>query len=1077
MGQVYLAEDTILDRPVAVKFILDAQPGNDARRELLAEARAVARLSHPNVLVVHRVGEVDDHPYLVTELLRGQTLLELHKPVPCEQAIAVGLRVARGLAAAHRKGVLHRDIKPENIMLCDDGGVKLLDFGLAILTSSAADDSNDGQPGTPLYMAPETLRGAPATCRSDVYSAGAVLYELSAGLAPREALPEGASLDVWIAGATPPLHTRAAGVDPRFAAIVDRCLDPDPGERFASADALGDALAAIFADGAAAAVPAGNPYRGLTPFDTEHRALFFGRGAESRAVLDRLRADGIVVVTGESGVGKSSLCRAGVLPLVADGALADRRVTLTATIVPGRRPLGTLTSALAAALALDEATLAAGPLDDHQALARRVRAALGPERGLVLFVDQLEELCTLADPDEAASFAEALAAMIASTAGVRALLTVRSDFFARLTAIAHLGEDLARSLYVLRPLSADGVRAAITAPALRQGLCFEPASFVDTLVDAARSTGGLPLLQFALAELWEASANSGQLTAEALDRLGGVSGALARHANDVLFGLRGEARTAARVVLLRLVTPERTRARRTARELDADQPAIGEAIEALVRGRLIVAGEAEGETAYELSHEALIAEWRTLGAWIEETHDQKSILHDLEQAAALWSRRGRRREETWTGDALSHAALRATRGIEQIPTLVRDFLDAGLERRRGEQRRRRLLIGASLGALALLTMASSAAMLAFRAKEQEAIRQQQEIRLAAADLGDIDLVLEPFDWDDERQRAIAAAAPPELDFNLYAASADPRRGPGRRYGDNDLRRSRRRNDGSALTEHIEARSGAVVLEIVGRGACGPSWISLQRLPGYTDRVSKGSVELRIPVPTCQASRAGTVIIPAGPFLLNTGAPEAEEGDADAHAELPAYAIDRREVTRAAFDRYAALEALTGDAAARTSFLDLNGPGGEGLPIVGLDAFTAERYCRFLGKELPTVDQWQKAMRGGLEVAGRENPNPKRLKPWSGPVSRHPANIEGGDAFPYLAPGGSFPEDTSPYGVVDMAGNVSEWSREESTAPTLRGLRVILGANWGTPPDHTGWRNKRPNRYLDFAVGARCVLER
>ena len=131
MGSVYLAHDDVLDRPVAVKFIGNVAPDAEDRDRFLVEARAVARIQHPNVMVIYRVGELEGHPFLITEYIRGKSLSELTVPLPWRKVLELGIGLARGLATAHRMGVLHRDIKLANAVLGEGGEVKLLDFSLA----------------------------------------------------------------------------------------------------------------------------------------------------------------------------------------------------------------------------------------------------------------------------------------------------------------------------------------------------------------------------------------------------------------------------------------------------------------------------------------------------------------------------------------------------------------------------------------------------------------------------------------------------------------------------------------------------------------------------------------------------------------------------------------------------------------------------------------------------------------------------------------------------------------------------------------------------------------------------------
>jgi serine/threonine protein kinase len=138
MGSVYLAHDDVLDRPVAVKFIGNVAPDAEDRDRFLVEARAVARIQHPNVMVIYRVGELEGHPFLITEYIRGKSLSELTVPLPWRKVLEMGIGLARGLATAHRMGVLHRDIKLANAVLADDGEIKLLDFSLAKLLDEGA---------------------------------------------------------------------------------------------------------------------------------------------------------------------------------------------------------------------------------------------------------------------------------------------------------------------------------------------------------------------------------------------------------------------------------------------------------------------------------------------------------------------------------------------------------------------------------------------------------------------------------------------------------------------------------------------------------------------------------------------------------------------------------------------------------------------------------------------------------------------------------------------------------------------------------------------------------------------------
>jgi formylglycine-generating enzyme required for sulfatase activity/predicted Ser/Thr protein kinase len=679
MGMVYLAYDTSLDRHVAVKFIADSQPKPWVQRYFENEARVLARMQHPNVVSVLRVGRVGEHPYIVSEYVTGSSLAELPMPIPWRQALGLGLGLVRGLAEAHRQGVLHRDLKPSNVLVTETGEVKLLDFGLAEPIDEGADAALSSSriiAGTLPYMAPELLAGTPATPRSDIYALGLVLRELCTGVPPRAASstePE------------PPPPARAPIIDPDFAAIIQQCCAPAPRDRFGSAEALSEALERLAQNTAPMPLPAGNPYRGLEPFEAEHRALFFGRDADIRAVLERLRYQSLVLVAGDSGAGKSSLCRAGVLPQVAAGVLEEGREMATVTLWPGRRPLDALAAVLAPILGRKEEELVRLLADTPAWLGRALREAHQFRQGLLLFVDQLEELITISETAQAEHFARIIGELSLPAAGVRVLMTVRGDFLTRVCALPGLGEEAERGLYILRPLSAEGVREAIVGPARRRGVVFESEELVQTLVaSTARGAGSLPLLQFALAELWgRRDAARGCITRTELEEMGGVAGALSRHADRVLERMSSAAHGAARSLLLRLVTAEGTRVERGEKELvEGSEGSAHAALRTLVEGRLLHTRTVGGEARWEIAHDSLIESWGTLRDWLDDDIGHRVVRKRLEEASTEWERLGMTREVLWVQRQLDE-----TRSLEPstLGPRERAFLAASHRRRVRQQ--------------------------------------------------------------------------------------------------------------------------------------------------------------------------------------------------------------------------------------------------------------------------------------------------------------------------------------------------------------------------------------------------------
>ena len=249
MGEVYRAHDTRLNRDVAIKILPSSFSADPDRLQRFAqESRAAAALNHPNILSIYDIGEDRGAPYVVSELLEGETLRERLRPgaLSSRKATDYAQQIAKGLAAAHEKGIVHRDLKPENLFITNDGRVKILDFGLAKFTRPEADVSDDAPTmqvateagtvlGTAGYMSPEQVRGKPADSRSDIFSFGAILYEMLSGKRAFHGDSAADTMSAILKEEPADLSETNRNVSPALERIVRHCLEKNPAERFQSA--------------------------------------------------------------------------------------------------------------------------------------------------------------------------------------------------------------------------------------------------------------------------------------------------------------------------------------------------------------------------------------------------------------------------------------------------------------------------------------------------------------------------------------------------------------------------------------------------------------------------------------------------------------------------------------------------------------------------------------------------------------------------------------------------------------------------------------------------------------------------
>ncbi|HSR99879.1 MAG TPA: serine/threonine-protein kinase, partial [Kofleriaceae bacterium] len=577
MGQVYLARDVVLGRSVALKIVGPSKAGVSTVR-FLHEARAIAKLNHPNVVQLYDFGEYRRGLYLALEYVEGDTLRERaqHGALGLDEALRHARAIADGLAHAHAAGVYHCDLKPSNVMVGKDGRVRVVDFGIARTGENAAST----QSGSPDWMAPEQWAGAPLTDRVDSWALGIVTAQLLTGAHPlgsdssrrREAALE-------MAHAAPPPFD-GDGVPPAVVDLIRRSLEREPTLR-PSASEWARVLDSVIIDGRSDAVVEDGPYRGLAAFDEKHARFYFGRELEIDAFLERLRDTPHLPIVGPSGAGKSSFLHAGVIP-----RLRAREPWTVIGFRPGTDPIGALARQVHAATAshgsagarstpggsakwIDDArgrgearpserqrkaqiqAFRAELLETPTLLAARLATIAGMLGTRVLLaVDQLEEAFTQgASETERERFVQMLVAAVDDPLDpVRVVVTVRDDFVGKLAGL--------RSLFVVKRLGTDDLRRTITGPLARYDYQFDDLAIVDDLlaeVGSADATN-LPLLQFACRTLWDGRDAVRRLLLRTTYReMGGLAGALARHADHAVTELSPDELRTARQLLLRLV--------------------------------------------------------------------------------------------------------------------------------------------------------------------------------------------------------------------------------------------------------------------------------------------------------------------------------------------------------------------------------------------------------------------------------------------------------------------------------------------------------------------------------------------
>jgi WD40 repeat protein len=797
-GEVYRAYQPAVGREVAIK-VIQPQYANDPDfiRRFEVEAQLVARLEHPYIVPLYDYWREPDGAYLVMRYLRAGSLRDALNRSAWTPEMALRLldQIASALMAAHRQGVIHRDVKPENILLDEDGNAYLTDFGIAKDIERFTRQSKTGSiTGSLAYISPEQVQSKPVASGSDLYSLGIVLYEVLAGEHPFSGETPSGLLLKHLNEPVPSLHGR--GLPPALDDVIQHATAKDPTQRYAdmlafAADfraALGKNIPTAAGPELEAPLAAPNPYKGLHAFQEADAPDFFGREALIERLLQRMKDDSplsrFLAVVGPSGSGKSSVVKAGLLPALRRGMIPGSHEWYVVEMVPGAHPLEELEIGLIRIAADKPAGLMEQLRRDERGLLRAARLVLpSDDATLLLILDQFEEIFTLVEnKPEATHFLNSLyAAVTDPRSPVRVLLTLRADFYDRPLMYPDFSELMRQRTEVVLPLSADELARAITSPAERVGARFEPGLVAAMVVDVKDQPGALPLLQYALTELFERRQGR-QLTRQSYQAMGSVMGVLGRRADEVYERLTADEQAAAQQLFLRLVTlgegVEDTRRRVARAELEALQSpppsgsphlkttnggsgdtdptpvlpiaalragisslpiggfpmgraGVGSVLEAFGRARLLAFDRdplTRGPTV-EVAHEALLREWKRLREWLDASRTEVRLQRLLAAAAAEWVSCGRDASFLLQGARLAQFEGWAATTHLALTQDERAYLQASLEERQHREEAETLRQQQELAAAHKLADVERARAEAEQQRAEEQMKAAKRLRL------------------------------------------------------------------------------------------------------------------------------------------------------------------------------------------------------------------------------------------------------------------------------------------------------------------------------------------------------------
>jgi WD40 repeat protein/DNA-binding SARP family transcriptional activator len=638
-GTVYAARLPGVERDFAIRIVRDEVADRpEFVRVFEARTQQLAALRHPGIVSIHDYWREPGAAYLVMRRMHGGSLADRLERGPLTDAATAALvtRIGGALVAAAASGIVHGQLVPGSVLFDAAGEPYLSDFALAPGDPTLT-------PGEDVHDFVELVGACLARDR------GHVLEVLSRGLSTVDR--------------------------PSMAELVPLLVAAITGGRPVRENAQL------------------NPYKGLRAFEEADAGDFFGRGNLVDEIVTRLRGDGprgrLVLVVGGSGTGKSSVVRAGLLPRVRRGDIPGSHGWFVTAMLPGSSPFKELAESLRRVAVADPSGLADRLAEDEAGVDRVLRCLVPGDGQLLLVVDQLEELFTLAsDQDQRAFLNGLMHAVSAPDSRLRLVATLRADFYDRPLAFQPLGTVVSDATVTTTAMLPADLEAAIVEPAERVGGRVERSLVAELVSAVVDEPAALPALQYTLYELAERSSTK-RLELTAYRELGGVGGAIASRAERLYSSLDDGELVAVRRMFERLVVvgtegePTRRRAARTELSgLGADRN-VEAVIDQWTQARLLTL-DRDPRTrvpTVELAHEALLREWPRLRSWIEEDREAILALGRLREAARTWVELGRDPGSLYRGARLEITLDNAGFGNADLPEPEREFLEASKDAR------------------------------------------------------------------------------------------------------------------------------------------------------------------------------------------------------------------------------------------------------------------------------------------------------------------------------------------------------------------------------------------------------------